>query len=725
MAPTPHRIAQTSTELKKLAKKNGPRLNERQQKQFEREAELEQRAARARKAEESRKAAKKKREEKEAKEARARQQIGVGLATQLAGYSHTQAQLKNGMEAFLGLSRKKEEEKRKKNLELTKKLEEIAEQMEKEPWDDDDEEDTVVDLPETTASSGQQWADDDLDDDTLLEAHDMVMSDPVEELQPVVKPSESVAPIAPAPPAVVQPLVPVHPIALAPLAAPSPPRQPISAQDDRKFARTHGPINKAIEAALDKLPEPLIELLSHDLSLKTPDWDPSLGLLHKLNPVGLPPHRLRLKIGCTVTVLRDLNTSSQLSKSQHLRVLRCENDRLECLVLDGQLQGTKTFLTRVPFIAKYKNLDQHPFQRTQFPIRVAIDYTPSGVPRDTSRSGFKLPSIPGRMPPPSLARKPTPPAVKAKPTTNQNPGFKLPGAPASKSSSFTAVEPTSVLKKTSSVPLPPTDCWDDFFESSTQVSRELASEATPAVKEPPKPSTITLPSVVDDMPPISTQDFDFSLDDLDEEPRKEEEKCKVAPVTHVAPSKVSAPLQANSGTPRPAQRPMSLPLPSELAKPSVNPTSKPVKPLTAGPVRTDAAVTQKESTPRASANSSRPLTTSRPPKKIAGKCLNPGPFAYGNLQEQLAKLRASQLPKSMTGPYAKRKATTTPSGQSASPPAKKQCAPTPTPPLKLSAAAPRTSQCFEDFAMSTQEVASFFDDDDDNMSFRSSPPITV
>jgi tRNA nucleotidyltransferase (CCA-adding enzyme) len=93
MAPTPHRIAQTSTELKKLAKKNGPRLNERQQKQFEREAELEQRAARARKAEESRKAAKKKREEKEAKEARARQQIGVGLATQLAGYSHTQAQL--------------------------------------------------------------------------------------------------------------------------------------------------------------------------------------------------------------------------------------------------------------------------------------------------------------------------------------------------------------------------------------------------------------------------------------------------------------------------------------------------------------------------------------------------------------------------------------------------------------------------------------------------------
>ncbi|KAL1798198.1 hypothetical protein ACET3X_002235 [Alternaria dauci] len=440
MAPTPHRIAQTSTELKKLARKNGPRLSERQQKQLEREAELEQRAARARRAEESRKAAKKKREEREAKEARARQQIGVGLATQLAGYSHTQAQLKSGMEAFLGLSKKKEQEKREKDMQLTRKLEEIAEQMEKEPWDDSDDEDTVVDLPATNASSGEQWADDDLDDDTLLEAHDMVVSDPANE---------------------------------------------------------------------------------------------------------------------------------------------------------------------------------------------------------------------------------------------------------------------------------------------PKVSRELALEATPMVKEPARFATTALASTVDGIPPISTQDFDFSLDDLDEEPSKEDEKGKAALVTHVAPSTASLPLQAKSGNIRPGQRPTSLTLPSQPATPLVNLVSKVVKAET-GPARSDAVVTQQESTPRAPANSSRALTTSRPPKKIAGKCLNPGPFAYGNLQEQLAKLRASQLPKSMTGPYAKRRATTTPSRDSAPPPAKKQCVPIPTPPPKPPVAAPRTSQCFEDFAMSTQEVASFFDDDDDdNTSFRSSPPIAV
>jgi hypothetical protein len=689
MVPTPHRIALTSTELKKQHKQNGPRLNERQQRQLERDAELEQRAARARKAEESRKAAKKKREEKEAKEARARQQIGVGLATQLIGYSHTQAQLKSGMEAFLGLSKRKEEEKRKKDLELTKKLEEIADSMEKEPWDDDDNEDIDIGLPETTVSFGEQWADDDLDDDTLLEAHDMLVSDPVE-----------------GPQVVAEPPAPVSPIALPPPTVPVFPPKSLPTQDNREFTRTHGPINKVIEAVLDKLPEPLIELLSHDLSLKTPDWDPSLGLLHKLNPVGLPPHRLRIKIGCIVSVLRDLNTSSQLSKSQHLRVLRCENDRLECLVLDGQLRGTKTFLTRVPFFAKYKNLEQHPFQRTQFPIRVAIDYTTSSMPQDTSQLGFKLPSIPGRVPLATLSRKPTPPAIKAKPPMNQNPGFKLPGIPASKSSSFTAIEPISFAKETPSIPSLPTDCWDDFLESSTQISRELASETTPTVKEPIKASMTVSPPIVDDLPPISTQDFDFSLEDLDEEPSTKV-KCGAAPNTHTASSTVPAPLQAKSETLRPAQKPTTLPLPSEPAKSLITST------------KVDSNVAQKNFPPRASANSSRPLTSSKSSKKIAGKCLNPGPFAYG-LEAELAKLRASQLPKSMTGINAKRRATTMPSRDPA-PATKRQCVPTPH--SKFPAVVSTPSASFEDFAMSTQEVASFFDDDD-NMSF-GSPPIAV
>jgi hypothetical protein len=730
MAPTPQRIAQTSTELKKQYKQNGPRLNERQQKQLERDFELDQRAARAREAEERRKGAKKKRDEREAKEARARKQIGVGLATQLIGYSHTQAQLKNGMEAFLGVKKRKEEEKRKKEMELTKKMEAIAENIEKEPWDDDDD-DMALDLPEPNKSSGDQWADDDLDDDSLLEAHDMLISDPVEEPQAVAKP----------PPA------PALPITLPPSVVPTAPKPPVR-KDSPEFIRTHGPINRAIEAVLDKLPEPLIELLSQDSSMKAPEWDPLHGLLHKLNPIGVPPHRLRVRVGCVVSLLRDLNTSSQLSKSQHLRVLRCDNDRLECLVLDGQLQGTKTFLTRVSFHARYRNLEEHLFQRIQFPIRVATDYTPPSLSRETSQTGFKLPTIRGRVPSASLTRKPMPPVAKAKPQANQNPGFKLPGLPASRSSSSIPSKSIPASTPTPSTTQSMTDGWDEFLESSTQISRELDAEVAPRAVQDPKPFTFAKPSIPEPLPPMSTQDLDFSMEDLDDEPGLMQEykpkrsglttpllphkptKVMHAPsparpvYSHPAPIKSKPVLVTPPAKPIPvgaAQNPAKMATALPPAKPATPrpasaakavPVPLPTKPVVGANRWLDVITPVKPPTrSHAAANSSKPLKSG---KKIAGKCLNPGPFATG-LQAELAKLRASQLPKSMTGPYAKRKSTASPS---AGPPiSKKQCVSTSRPvhPVK---AAPTPRASFEDFGLSTQDAASFFDDDD-SLSFGS------
>ncbi|KAF5846527.1 hypothetical protein GGP41_004578 [Bipolaris sorokiniana] len=700
MTPTPHRIAQTSTEVKRQHRKNGPLLNERQRKQLERELELNKRVTYAREAEERRKAAKKKRTEKEAKEAAARKQLGVGLATQLIGYSHTQAQLKNGMEAFLGLNKKRnDDEKRKKELEITRKLEEAVSNLEKEPWDDDEEdEDKDLGLPQSNASLGEQWADDDLDDDdldddSLLEAHNLFMSDSAEETTTNVPPPPPLhaTQVTPGPP----------------LASITPKPGPV--KEDLDFTRTHGPINKTVEATLDRLAGSLIEFLSQDVSLKTPEWDPALGLLHKLNPVGLPPHRLRIKVGCVVTLLRDLHTSSQLSKSQHLRILRSENDRVECLVLDGRLKGTKTFLTRVPFCAKYRNLDQYPFQRTQFPICVAINYTSSQPPRDTPQAVFKLSSIPDRILPPISYRKTTLPELRAKPQVNLNPDFKLPGLPASKStlsniSNTTAADTSS---KTPALPAP-TDCWDDFFESSTQISREIASEAKPKVIGTNTTSIATSLSNVDDLPPMSTQDLNFSLDDLDDEP------------IHSVPNQPKLETTPMASKIIPTALPERSPCPQTHKTTQVAPVSPRVEPLAVS-LKCDPIMTSTHTPTRASAvtNSIRPLMSN---KKIAGKCWNPGPFVTG-LDAELAKLRASQLPKSMSVANAKRRATAAPSKTHA-PPSKKQYAVESHPTLASKpAATTATNTSFDDFIMSTQDAASFFDDDD-NLSF-GSPPIAV
>lgn len=652
MPPTPLRIAQTTSEVKKQHKQNGPRLPERQLKQLERGHELDVRAARLREAEKSRQAAKKKREEREEKERAARKQMGMGLATQLIGYSHTQAQLKNGMEAFLGLKRGNQEEQGRRELALTKRLEAIAQTVEKEPWDDDDDDadDMALDLPALNTSLPEQYVDDDLDDHTLLEAHDLVMSDPVEQ-----RPS-------PVPP------------------------PPAPAKDDANFARLHGPINKAIETILNKLPEPLVELLSQDFSLQQPEWDPAPGLLHKLNPVGLPPHRLRIKVGSVVSLLRDLNTSSQLSKSQHLRVLRVEKERLECLVLDGQLEGTKALLTRVPFPAKYRNDVQYPFQRTQFPIRVATDFTPASIPREAPALGFKLPSVPDRVRSLSLPKKMNLSAPSVRPQVNTNPTSKLPGVPASRKPSSGLVKPLAIHAPIASATTPSIDGWDDFLDSGTQIARELSEMSVVSVLTTPRPTVVA--AITESLPPLSTQDLDFSMDDLDETP-------------------ISA--SANPSASRPNRnlvRTTSLP---EVAKPSVSRQAT---------VRDNRISAQKTS-----ATNSRIPTSTLPSSRRPGERppTMPRKAKPSHAQPVCPVIRREDLTPSQRPPSVsdrpgllKRKAPATPSRNKA----KRPCAQA-TRVLKP----PTRHSSLSDFGISTQDAASFFADDDDLYS--GSPPIPV
>jgi hypothetical protein len=650
MAPTPNRIAQTTSEVKKQYKQQGVRLPQGQQKQLERAYELDVRATRLRDAQERRRANEKKRKEKEEKAKAARIQTGVGLATQLIGYNHTQAQLKNGMEAFLGVKKRQAEEKRqadekcKHEMELAKKLEAIAKTIEKEPWDDDDVGD--FDLPQLSTSFGE--LDDDLDDETLLEAHDLVMSDPIEE--PPTK--------AHMPPPPLQPRV------------TSPPK-PTTAKDDPDFTRLHGPINKAIESILDRLPGPLVELLSQDISLKAPAWDPAHGLLHKLNPLGLPPHRLRVKVGSVVTLLRDLNISSQLSKSQHLRVLRAESVRLECLVLDGQLEGTTTILTRVPFSAKYRNDGQFPFQRTQFPVRIAADYVPMSVPRSTSQPASKVPSRSGVEQSSSLPKRPTPPVTNALSQLSTKLSFKLPGLPASKQTVSVSIPAKPVIP--SQITAQPTsaltDGWDDFLESGTQIARELCSDS-PVKQRPPQAAVGASSSIAQSLPPLSTQDFDFSMDDLEDAP---------APVLVIPTPRVAEGRTSRSHSAVPTAKPMVRPAPLIHQVPSPE-KSLPQKSRTAPP-------------------------PARPARKVI-RILTPitAPAI------DLSVLRPSQRPLSAPDLFTlKRKAT-----NASPPPSKRPRVELPKPKAPRGPAASLKPYVpMSDFGISTQEAAHFFADDDE------------
>ncbi|KAK7541398.1 hypothetical protein IWX49DRAFT_557225 [Phyllosticta citricarpa] len=99
---------QTLKQAKADYKKYGPRVSEREQRQLERGIELERRAEEIKERERRRKDAAKKRREKEERDKETRSRMGVGIATQLAGFNHTQKQLKGAMENFLGLGKKQQ-----------------------------------------------------------------------------------------------------------------------------------------------------------------------------------------------------------------------------------------------------------------------------------------------------------------------------------------------------------------------------------------------------------------------------------------------------------------------------------------------------------------------------------------------------------------------------------------------------------------------------------------
>ena len=104
--------------------------------------------------------------------------------------------------------------------------------------------------------------------------------------------------------------------------------------------------------------------------------DPSDGeayqpeFLHSLTPSGMPPHKLSLKEGCMVMLLRNLDTVGGLCNGTRLIVRSIQEHFLQCDTLDG----ARVF---IPKIMLRPNNTDLPFQlcRTQFPVRLAYSFT--------------------------------------------------------------------------------------------------------------------------------------------------------------------------------------------------------------------------------------------------------------------------------------------------------------------------------------------------------------
>ncbi len=90
--------------------------------------------------------------------------------------------------------------------------------------------------------------------------------------------------------------------------------------------------------------------------------------LNSLKPPGLPPHNLKLKVGCPIMLLRHLDLR-KLCKGTRLIIKQMMPHVIEETILMGQAKGEDNFIPRIPLIPSKMHFH---FKRLQCPVRTCF-----------------------------------------------------------------------------------------------------------------------------------------------------------------------------------------------------------------------------------------------------------------------------------------------------------------------------------------------------------------
>ncbi|KAF5822849.1 putative DNA helicase [Helianthus annuus] len=146
-----------------------------------------------------------------------------------------------------------------------------------------------------------------------------------------------------------------------------------------------GPKNEVVHGINDRLlalfPGKEVEYLSSDSICPTEEINDPLHqdlynpeVLNSVKVSGLPNHRLVLKLGVPVMLLRNIDQQNGLCNGTRLQITRLGKRVIEAEILLGGNVGLRTYIPRINMIPSDKKIP-FKFQRRQFPITVCFAMT--------------------------------------------------------------------------------------------------------------------------------------------------------------------------------------------------------------------------------------------------------------------------------------------------------------------------------------------------------------
>ncbi|CAB5217445.1 unnamed protein product [Rhizophagus irregularis] len=135
-------------------------------------------------------------------------------------------------------------------------------------------------------------------------------------------------------------------------------------------------VNNVNTIIMDQFPGEAVEYYSADIieEQTNPEHQYPIEFLNSLTIGGLPPHKLSLKIGSPIILLRNLNPSDGLCNGTRLICRSFQKHVIEAEIITGKHAGLYTFIPRITLSPSNTNF---PFtlKRRQFPVQPAFAMT--------------------------------------------------------------------------------------------------------------------------------------------------------------------------------------------------------------------------------------------------------------------------------------------------------------------------------------------------------------